>query len=705
MAPVIGIIVFILLLVLDICGHRKLKVTRKPLDWGFLCFFAAGLILCITISLMQTHKDGQSSSEAEYIAYQYLLDKDPESARDILMQDVSTDDESKRLLNMLIYAAEGDYENLYFAAAAFVNDSGGLSSQEVIGENLLTIAKDALQNGTNPKTEISEQIEKSYELAKITETSQLQAYYETDSLVRNEKAEKISASKMEELVRSFPDSENVKKLCISYYLQTNGYDNAKKWAEELVNEDSTEENVVILADVYAQSAYQSSEDQIKSSDDSEIAALVLKANEAAQKAASYENGSTDFDVQRELANNYIEQAREVFYKRIENYLTVKKPVFGEKTGMIDLETIKMEVLIGNTEKAGSLLVKLAENASLLSDASVIKQELQGLLADIEKFKSSGDESARDEIFERLESLFKAQSQNVVIYNKDSINSWAANKLAAYIVYDRELIAATGYDVSAAPKIVVYANTNVRKENFIGGKGEFYKDDFELTDNGTVITDYTLSADTSVGDRSLAVALDIDSTSSDMLKNVKEMLKSLTADTESAARWALTDGNANICSSFSDTKTHFTNAVTDLTLSHEASCSEIIYSAIGTLTEKDYSDRVLVIVTDDLKLTQEEISEIIAKLKENNIACYVIAAPTADTDTAAKLANENKGISLTVGHNEELDSAMNLLTEFMNNCYTFIYKIDENAAGSHTVSVTLASEGISSDITYGLEESK
>ena len=702
MTAVIIAIICIILIVLDILGHRKFRVRRKRADWIFLCIFIAGAVISMLFAARQWMPGDDGSSTGRYLAYRYLMDGDADGARAVTIRNETLTETQKEFLEMLACGIEGDYRRMYFSADAFLSDPSKMPEQEDVAEKLYTISMNAVADGSNRRSAIDECIRESYAAAGITETVELQEYYTIDKKIRSADTEGIQASRIKALVKSFPGETGVKKLAISYFVLTGDFDNAIETAGELLDDDRSAASMVVYTDIYAQRAFLMTEEQIRASEDKEIVSLVKKSDAAAQKAAGYDEDNENAARQNEAALQYLESASDVFYQRILNYINVKIPVTGDKTGLLSLQQIKMQVLKGERGAAKEAFAELMENADSLSEASPVRSALIQMAADLKQYLVNGEEEDKAAVFSDCTDLFQSQSQDVIQSEERTINEEAAGQLASMMLYDRALFEITNVDTSGYPKVSVTLNTNIQKDNIFGGAGEFYKDDFRVKENDTSVTDFSLTADIGTGDRSLVLACDTVGVTEDLQEQLRSAFL-LAEDLKAARRLALIGANAETLSSFEDSEARFKSAVRNASFERAAGAYEIVSSACAQFAEKKYEDRALIWILNDPSLTEEDALNILALLKENGVRCYLLTLDGADTALAEMIAKESGGLTLACGRPEEIGAAMETLTDLMNNSYTFSYRAEENLLGRHYISISLIDEELEAAADYARED--
>lgn len=687
MAPFIGIGIFVILIVLDILGHRKLKVGRKFIDWFFLCLFAAFIALFALVGVRSALPAKASGTPGRYLAYRYLMDGDGKNARAVLLQDGSINEESAGFLNMLADAVEGDYRALYFASEQFSADPSSMPAQKGVALTLNDLAVAALEGNKTSDFSAEEIAAESFAVSDITETAELRDYYDLDRLVRTGNAADVDPELIRALPASFPEEESVKKLVISYYVQEKDFGSALAAAGELLDENDSAANRIIYTDVLAEEAYSLTEESIRESEDKEALSLLAKSDQAAEKASKAEFGSEQYAKQTESARSTLDEIPKLSYQRILNYINAKKPFSGDSTGLYDLQLIKMDLLKGSSETAFERTQKLLAGTDELKDTSPVKADLAALAEDVETFYSTGEDEDRDRIFEDCERLMLSQCEGVVMMGEDNINIHAARLLASEFVYGRTIFEITGIDASAFPKVSAAVHTNVRKGNIFGGAGEFYKDDFRISENGEDFSDFSLAAGMGAGDRSLVIAADTGGGDPELMASLYEALKPV-ENSSMAKKRALIDGNAVPVCSFTDSTDYYLTAVRDLVPEGEASSYEMITASLALLENEKTTDREILLISDGFDLTADQAVEISRILREEGVILYILNISGMNEDTAESASESSGGLHFGLSLREELGPAVALVKDLMSNSYLFTYKTTDDITGAHTVTITL-----------------
>ena len=694
---IIGIIVFCLLLLIDLYGHRKRRVQRKALDRFFLCFIIGGIAIMGVILYLGSSDNVTDKTPGQYLAYNYLLDGDASHARDAALQDDSMSEREKTLINLFALALEKDYKNLYYESKEFTGSADATTAQSDYAESLYELAMNAINDGKNITSSVKSLLKQRYEEC-ITDTSALGAYYELDSRIKNNGAEAASDSEIETLLSNFPGESTSMKLAIRYYSEKGNYDAALAQCEQLLDSFNSVSNTVILTDMLAQDSYISSASDFAESTDREIKNLVDKASAALDKSGT---ATKDSKVEKQLENayEYIDAASVVVAKRIINFTNVKYDPYG----LYDLAKIKAEITEGEFDTALSDFNNLLDNASLLSSDSQIRDALLNIRnAKKDYFESGCTKDAENVLADCINELIRCHGENVIPIESDSVNSRASDILLSLIVNDCEEMNITSITNEAA-KVCVKFNMNIARANVIGADGEFYADEITVVDNDVDVTNFDMSASIGTGDRSLSIVYAVSDTSA--ADDIGAALRKLRSDS-AAKKYALTDTSMEVVSAFSDSEEHFLLATRSLSETGDkrtASLYEMLCSAIAELNENNMPDKTLLCITDSGELNEEQLSSIMQTAEESSIAVYSIVLDGGDEYSMASLAEATGGAYRLIEEPVQVFAAAEALVKLMNNQYTITFKPDSELGQVHRIVVSMPEKDLSAEKEAAINE--
>ena len=307
--PVAAAIIFAIVLVYDILGHRNMKVRRHLPDWIFLCLLGVGLIGMLTVGIRSLIGAGGDRAGL-YLAYRYLMDDDSYGARRSVKNDSDLTEEQKSIIELLSTAIEGDYPSLYFDARKLLDGTIQNAEQQSAVEELQSFAAAYLRQdsavtqltslgtsdsgseyGAEESSPFAGLIETCFEAENFQDTEELDAYYNLDRLVRSGQPDAADSTEVDRLAERYGRSPEILKLAAGYYVQTGDYGKAEDLAQSLVELDGSAENLVIYTDIIAQEAYSVSyQDSGQNSTDPEKQALLEEARKLEERARNYDEG-------------------------------------------------------------------------------------------------------------------------------------------------------------------------------------------------------------------------------------------------------------------------------------------------------------------------------------------------------------------------------------------------------------------------------
>jgi tetratricopeptide (TPR) repeat protein len=235
--------------------------------------------------------------------------------------------------------------------------------------------------------------------------------YVLDSALRSDNVTSLGSAKIEQLLQEYPDSADVLRLAAVYFARTAQYDRALGYAENLLKRDSGVTNCILYTDIIAQQAAMGASNA-SSADDPEAAALTAKAKQLSEQAAKTDTSTpSGADRAAELkvqAQDLLTQAARLPVKRAINFVLSREPLFGDSTGMLDLQLAKLYLAAGDRSTAKTYIWKVIGRSGSISDTSPIKQALGDVTAAVNQLGSSSDfESPL--LSSAIERLVRAQS--------------------------------------------------------------------------------------------------------------------------------------------------------------------------------------------------------------------------------------------------------------------------------------------------------
>ena len=687
--------VFAALLIFDLIAHKRMKLGRKAADWLFLCAFVFGLVFSCVNALFPLLESRNYSGTGQYIACRYLMDGDSSDALDAVRQDGGAGTTAGDMIEILADAASGDYEDTYYRIEEFTGTHTLSQRENEAVYSLYDLVKKALSDGTDISADVMAAVEKSFDSLQIRQSEELSSYYELHKKITSGDTG-ITASDIQQMLADFPYDPSVMKAAITWFVNSSMFDEAEDLCMELIEEDASSSSQIIYTDVIAQRAYASSDTSAQTSD-ATIQNYYIKAEESMQRALTDESR---YDAFMHEADTALESARYEMLKRVKNYITVKLPVTGDNYGLYDLQLIKMDLLMNDLDGAYDRFEALLEKVPDISPDSPIYNELTNISAGLESYISS-DDSEKSATYERLKKvvyrLFNAQSQGVVGSSEGGINERAAQLLLSILKYSRPEMVITSIDTSAYPRLNVSFEMNIGRKNIFGKDGEFYKDDFEISDTGLEIAwdDVTLQTSVGSGDTALCAVVDVIDTDGSLKKEVSQALIKLIDGTD---KRAVAGSDGTILCGFDDQARYYT-AARELDLTKDGDSHTALMSGLSLFEGNRNSAKCLLWITNRAELDTSLRQEIIDKANELGVSLYIIYTGEEDPSMYRGFAASASGAVFGLEDPAEMMACACEITDLMDNRYEITYRVANSSATQRNILIEIPDRSLSGSESY------
>ncbi len=695
--PAAAAIIFAIVLVYDILGHRNMKVRRCLPDWIFLCLLGVGLIGMLTVGIRNLIGAGGDRAGL-YLAYRYLMDDDSYGARRSVKNDSDLTEEQKSIIELLSTAIEGDYPSLYFDARKLLDGTIQNADQQSAVEELQSFAAAYLrqdsavtqltslgtsdsgsESGAEESSPFAGLIETCFEAENFQNTEELDAYYNLDRLVRSGQPDAADSTEVDRLAERYGRSPEILKLAAGYYVQTGDYGKAEDLAQSLVELDGSAENLVIYTDIIAQEAYSVSyQDSGQNSSDPEKQALLEEARKLEERARNYDEGEERREEILNEAAELYQQAADVDIRRAVNFLEAKRPLF-DNTGMYDLQLAKMYMLLDEREEAQSRIRSLMDDAAALSDSSPIKAPLM----DVQNaYNQSSSDETSPQLRSSVSSLIAAETQGIVPQEEGTINEKMTDYVVSALKYDKLGIFVSRIDTSAYPEITAYLNINGQKEGRWGMVSEFYADDFEIIDTQYQVTDFRLNSDASRLGVDIAIVLD---TSGSMegtpLEDAKLAAQACVEnmDTDSQDISIISyESSASTVVERTDSQDRLNYGISQLSAGGGTDISAGLSEGLNSLEGSGAGTQAIILMTDGQDgNSQEAMDEVLSRANSANVAVYTVGLGDVQEEYLKNIAERTGGKYLLADNTTELEDIYLTLQQYIVNNYVLTYTVTEN----------------------------
>ncbi len=307
----------------------------------------------------------------------------------------------------------------------------------------------------------------------------------------------IDPQTLSKMMLETPNDKELLRYCVKYYNEMGGLDAAEENARKLLEADKSVDNIVLYTDVIAQKLIRDISITTYDDSDNEVAALLKKAEDAEDTARKYDEGNPRRDENLTKAAEYRKQANGVRAKRIINWLTAQKPMFGDRSGVIELQLSKLYSASGNESKVREILLDLIKRKDKISDNSSIKTAL------IELGTVYYDASASDDdIAKAISAVLRADT-----FLPDSVLSRSYLQfLNNMLKYERVSIFISRVNSDNYPTVRAYLNVNGKKDGVEELANDFAVSDFTFADNGFDISNKKVTRITDDSNNYISIAL-------------------------------------------------------------------------------------------------------------------------------------------------------------------------------------------------------
>ncbi|NLZ45170.1 MAG: hypothetical protein GX896_00590 [Clostridiales bacterium] len=157
---------------------------------------------------------------------------------------------------------------------------------------------------------------------------------------------------LSKLLLESPHDNKILRYSVKYYNAMGKLDKAEENAWKLLKSDNTVDNIVLYTDIIAQKLLNDNTFlTIYDEEDKEIISLLEKAEIAEEVAGQYDEDNPRYEDNLTKAAEYRKEANSVKVKRIINWLTSQTPLFGDQSGVIELQLSKLYAASGEDTKA------------------------------------------------------------------------------------------------------------------------------------------------------------------------------------------------------------------------------------------------------------------------------------------------------------------------------------------------------------------
>ena len=701
---------FAVFLAVDVLGHRLLRITRRIGHWCVLTLVASGLLCAGTAAVLSLLDTGAWRLNLDF-AYRYLLDGQGGAAREKAQLCREGD---RELLTLLADATDREYLSVYFQADRLLAEGGLDTSTSAQVRELRSLAAEVLGVAIDPET--GEMTGTAADLpltaeeaaaspAALTETERRERIDElvreicdqrgaaeamqekTEELYRLDKAMTLNdlsgldPATVEELLSLYPEDEDVLLVAIKYYARQNNYEQARLLAQQLVVLDGSESNLVVYTDLIAQ--------QVKSGQSSTDASLGSEAQELLKQAEEKEEQAgvlnTELPSQQEEYDRLMNEAEDLRKQaslldinRAVNYLIAKKPLTGDKSGLLDLQIAKLYLAADERDNAKEYIWKVVNNAGTLRQDSPIVEPLQEVVGAYNTTEAGESDPALTAAVQRL---VRTQSQDVVASSEETVNGTMADFVVSTLKYDRLSVLIGKVDTENYPTIRAYVNISGEKDQVFGAADDFAKSDFELFDTQYQIKDFELIEDEEAKQISIALVMDQSgSMEGSPIENAKlaaeTCAENMDGETQRMALIPYAD-NSSVAVSLTNSSDTLVSGIRGLSAVGGTNISGAIRTALGELDGEDGTRAIILLTDGQDNNSEEEMQKVLEQAKREDVAIFAVGLGDVNRTYLNNIAQSTGGKFIAAETATELADIYQLLQQYIINNYCFEYTITDN----------------------------
>ena len=677
---------------------KRKRTAIRNVTLILLCVFTAG---CGFLGVRSILRDRDTTNRALYIAYSYLLEGNSRSARQ--------NAEKVRSPHADIIVALADcLEDSY--ASAFINmddlmAGGGLNeglseqAERIVALSRRMTGLEGLPlTGEEAHAELEDIAGDCFALLKISERKEVEflSGFQYDSMLTSDNFYAVDAQVLSEMLLEAPKDRELLRYSVKYYNAYGNLEEAEKNAEKLLSADKSVENIVLYTDVIAQKLLNDMDIVTEEEEDKEIASLLKQAEKAEETAGKYEEGNPRREENLSKAEEYRKEANGVKAKRIINWLIAQAPLFGDKSGVIDLQLSKLYIASGDDEKGRELLVELMRDSDGLNEDSPVKTGLERLK------KVYYDNSASEEdISTAIHSLLNGGA-----FLPDSILSRGYSQfLNNFLKYERVSVFISRVDATNYPTVKAYLNVNGKRDGVEELANDFETEDFTFSDNGFGISARDVKRIEDDSNNLISIALVIDGSGSmdgERIQNarraVEACIDNLVPETQELSV-VLYENSAAVLAPLTNDVAELRSAVAGISANGGTNIPAGLREGIASL-EDATGTKAIILMTDGEDGNPNEMPAAIEAAQAENIAVFTVSTGGGAREYMENIARQTGGFYMEAFTDAELVNVYTALQNFIVNNYCFEYTVSEDKESNPRVlTIGLKDYEVTSSRTY------
>ncbi|MDR3120449.1 MAG: VWA domain-containing protein, partial [Clostridiales bacterium] len=392
-----------------------------------------------------------------------------------------------------------------------------------------------------------------------------------------------------------------------------------------------------------------------------------------------------------------ENENEETAKRLINWLAAKAPLFGDDSGVLDLQRSKLYSASGDEAKAREILISLIRREDGISADSPIKAALSELGA------VYYDTSASDEMIARaITGVLHSE-----VFLPDSVLGRGYSRfLNNLLKYERVSVAVSRVDAGGYPTVRAYLNVNGKKDGVQELANDFETGDFTFADNGfgLPVQNVKRILDDTVNFVSIALVIDgSGSMAGNPMENAKKAveacIRNLRPETQELAI-VMYDVSAAILTPLTDDTAELRRGAANLVAAGGTVISSGLLAGLEAL-KSAAGTKAIILMTDGMDNSPEQMDAAIALAQESNVAVYTVSTGGGDREYMEYIARQTGGIYMEAATDPELVNVYTALQNYIVNNYCFEYTVTEDIESNPRVlSVGLKDYEVGGSRTYG-----
>lgn len=695
-------IVFVLFILADILTARYFKLKRTPvrnISFGVLCVLT---VSCAIGGGLLVARNTDMTARTLYNAYSYLLDGNIDKATE---NAAKIQNPHSEIINLLADCWNDNY------ASAFINSEDMISSGK-LNEDLysqvdviynlsrkMTGLESPMPSNDEAYAQLNKIANNCFALLKISENKEVDFLlgFRRDSMLNNDDFYDVDSRLLSEMLLETPNDRELLRYLVKYCNAVGNLDIAEENAYKLLNSKRSVENTILYTDVIAQKLINDISISVYDPDDKEISNLLKKAEDAEKAAVLYNEGNLRRDENFAKAEEYRKQANGVKAKRIINWLTAQTPLFGDSSGMIDLQLSRLYTAAGNDTKARQILFDLIKRKDRIDSASPIKPLLTKL-SDVYYDTLASDDDIAMAISEVL---------RIDAFLPDSVLSRSYSQFLNDILkYERVSIYISRVDGTDYPTVRAYLNINGKKDGIEELANDFVLEDFTFSDNGFNVPIKNVRRIEDDSNNYISIALVVDTSGSmdgSRLENAKRAVEACIRNMQPETQeLSIVDfsNSARILTPLTNDKSVLGQIVSQIHNPGGTNISSGLIAGVESL-KNAAGVKSVILMSDGEDGSPELMDDAIAFAQTENVSVFTISLGEADNAYMQNIAQQTGGTFMAAATEFDLINVYTTLQNFIVNNYCFEYKVtDDIGSNPRVLNVGLKDYDVSSSRTYG-----